>query len=233
MKSMCGPKVLCVVVSLDHPAATLQSIFNQTVKPSKVVVAHKSYSQYRYVGERVGRAINHVLSYENLGDYTYLLRVDGDTVLPRDFLEKMLQLNVDLAGYGGYAQLLRMPTFLEAFKGVYPQVFGEDSVVHHTIHELGYNHRGYIVEPIKPASKKYPADVWVQNGVLKYRLGYSLPMVLRSVKDYRSATLVGFNVVFLFAGYCLAYFRRLKKFWFVKEKNGWKRFADLIKSRLA
>ena len=73
------------------------------------------------------------LSKEKLDDFTHVLRVDGDVILPKRFIEAALNLNVDLVGRAGYAQMITTKAFKELFDNMYPVSFAEDSVLSHTV----------------------------------------------------------------------------------------------------
>jgi hypothetical protein len=215
---MSGVKILCIIVSLGGYEKTLQSVKNQTVQPVKIVVADKPFPQFRFAGERAGMAMRDVLSREKLDDYTHILRVDGDTVLPKDFIEHSLNKNVDLVGWG-YAQLLRVSAFMNLFNGVYPVDFAEDSclslaVIYSNKHTFD---RGK--KPILPPPRKYPVQSWLEYGACRYRLGYSLLRTLAAFRNYRSTTFVGLKIVWVFMGYLRAKIQHQKKQNFVNLKQ--------------
>ena len=88
---MPGTKILCVIVSLGGYENTLQSVKDQTIHPNKIVIADKPFPQFKYAGERAAMAMRDALSKEALDEFTHILRVDGDTVLQRDYIEHSLQ----------------------------------------------------------------------------------------------------------------------------------------------
>jgi hypothetical protein len=216
---MSGVKILCVIVSLGECEETLQSVKNQTVQPFKIVVANKSFPQFKFVGERAGMAIRDVLSKEKLEDYTHILRVDGDTLLPKDYIEHSLSKNVDLVGGGGYAQLLRVSAFKDLFDCMYPVDFAEDSclswaVIYSNKHTFD---RGKT--PILPPPKKYPVQSWLEYGACRHRFGYSLFRTLAAFRNHRSTTFVGLKIMWVFMGYLRAKIQNQKKHNFVELKQ--------------
>jgi hypothetical protein len=216
---MSGIKILCVIVSLCGYEKTLQSIKDQTVQPKKIVIADKPYPQFRFVGERVGMAMRNALSREKLDNYTHILRVDGDTILPKDYIQHSLSKNADLVGRGGYAQLLKVSAFKDLFNCVYPIDFAADSclswaVIYSNKHTF---HKGK--KPILPSPKKYPIQSWLEYGACRQRFGYSIFKTLAAFRNYRSTTFVGFKIVWVILGYLRAKIQHQKQHNFVKLKQ--------------
>jgi hypothetical protein len=216
---MSGVRILCVVVSLGGYEKTVESIKQQTVPVSKLVVADNPFPQFRYVGERAGMAMRKALSQECLENFTYILRVDGDTLLPRNFVEESLKLNADLVGCGGYAQLLKVSAFQDLFDGVYPVDFAEDTVISQAV-ILSQNHiyRRYVVQPIRPAPRKYPITSWIRSGEARYKIGISFLLTCLSFRDRRSSTLVGFKSILIIIGFLSAKIRGAKQYSFATSK---------------
>lgn len=109
------PRILALIPTLnDDPSNTIKSLLEQTIKPSKILVAVGSKAlyhkltlmaefesvEYVYVkpnfseptGVRVAKALNSLLSKESIREYNYLLRVDADVILPQTFLEANLKV---------------------------------------------------------------------------------------------------------------------------------------------
>jgi hypothetical protein len=150
-------------------------------------------------------AMRNALAKEQLDDFSYILRVDGDTILPKNFVEESLKLNADLVGCGGYAQLLKTSTFKELFDNVYPVDFAEDTVLTEAvIRSPNHSYSKYVVKPITPAPKKYPLSSWIKNGEFRYRIGMPFLPTCLSFRDRRSSTLVGFNSVLIIMGFLRA-----------------------------
>jgi hypothetical protein len=216
---MFGDKVLCIIVSLGGHEKTFQSVEEQTVQPVKIVIANKPFPQFRFVGERAGMAIRDVLVKENLDNYTHILRVDGDTILPKDYIEHSLSKNVDLVGMGGYAQLLKVSAFKELFDCVYPIDFAEDSCLSWAVIYSNKHTYSNGIKPMLPPPKKYPVQAWLEYGACRYRFDYSLFRTLAAFRNHRSTTFVGFKVVWVIMGYFRAIAQRQKKHDFVKLKK--------------
>ena len=159
------------------------------------------------------------LSKEKLENYTHILRVDGDTTLPKDYIEHSLNLNTDLVGSVGYAQLLKVSAFQDLFNCEYPIDFSEDSclafaIIYSNKHVF---HKGK--KPNLPPPKKYSKDSWIEYGTCRHRLGYSFLRTLAAFKNHRSTTFVGLNIFWVVIGYFLAKAQRQKKHEFVKLKK--------------
>jgi len=225
---MSGAKILCVVVTLGGHGKTLASIHRQTVKPDLILIADKKFDR-QFAGERAGCAMRHALSQVNLDNFTHILRVDGDTVLPDTFIESALEQKADLVGSAGYAQLLAVKAFKELFGGIYPIAYAEDSVIHSTV--LNSDKHVFVetpVKPILPPAKKYSKESWVKNGEEYYKLGYSIFGVLFTFKNHRSKTLVGFNLFYILKGWLKAFSSRMDVYEFAKRINRNKHFANAI-----
>jgi hypothetical protein len=219
LRSTSGIRILCVIVSLGDCEKTLQSIKDQTIQPTKIVIADKSYPQFRFVGERVGMAMRDALSREKLDNYTHILRVDGDTILPKDHVKYCLRKNADLVGDGGYAQLLKVSAFKDLFNCEYPVDFAADSclswaVIYSNKHTF---HKGK--KPILPPPRKYPMQAWLEYGAARHRFGYSLFRTLAAFRNYRSTTFVGFKIIWAILGYLQAKAQHQKQHEFVKLKK--------------
>jgi hypothetical protein len=79
---------------------------------------------------RVGFSFNVALrlSGENLVYYDYLFKVDGDAVLPSDYLSTLLSLKPLVAGYGP-AMLISSKFFRAVLGGVYPINYCDDGFI--------------------------------------------------------------------------------------------------------
>jgi len=78
------------------------------------------------VGVRVGKAINHALSRVDIRRYDFLLKIDVDTALPLDYVERFLKLEAVLVGLGPF-MLVRMKPFLRLLNGRWPEVPADDA----------------------------------------------------------------------------------------------------------
>lgn len=163
-------RILALIPTLsDDPSDTIKSLLEQTIKPSKILVAVGSWIlycrltsiakfkgvEYVYVkpdfseptGVRVAKALNHLLSRESIREYNYLLRVDADVILPQFFLEANLKLDADYVGRAGYAMLLKVDTFIKFF-GKFPEIPAEDSYIGLKLIAYSANVKPYALPPI-------------------------------------------------------------------------------------
>jgi len=149
-------RILAVVPTLrEDVRRVLRLLFNQTVKPELAIIVtgssslekflvktlklEKSFSSKirvvyvrpelnEHVGVRVGKAINHVLSLIDLRRYDFLLKIDADTAMPLDYVERCLKLKADLVGLGPF-MLVRMKPFLRLLNGRWPEAPADDAYV--------------------------------------------------------------------------------------------------------
>jgi hypothetical protein len=68
------------------------------------------------------------LTGEDVSRYEYLFKVNGDVVLPRDYLKSIISLNPLLAGYG-QAMLISTKFFRVVLNGVYPTNYCDNSYI--------------------------------------------------------------------------------------------------------
>jgi len=87
---------------------------------------------------RVGFSFNVALklSREDISRYNYLFKVDGDAILPRDYLASILELKPLVAGYGP-AMLISTKFFRAVLRGVYPINYCDDGYVLATAISIG------------------------------------------------------------------------------------------------
>lgn len=189
-------RILALIPTLNEdPIKTVESILKQSVEVSKIIVIvggkelYKKLmsnslerTEYIYVkpdfrqplGKRVGAAINTALVKVNFKEYDYILKVDAEITLPRDFVEENLQEAPDFVGSGGFAMLFKTSAFLKVLGGRYPEVMADDTYL-----ALDFLYKGCTVKRWKRAP-----DVVVREkghhsyrhhfnaGIELYRLGY-------------------------------------------------------------
>lgn len=224
--------ILAVIVTKDPGLFVhgCDSLDCQMVPLKRVLVDGTVYGD-ESVGMRVARTMNHALATVNLREYDYVLRVDDDVFLPDNFLHANLLGNFDVVGFG-YAQLFRVVPFLKVFGGKYPVALAEDSALLDGFRDAGYKVGKYIVAPVMLKRKRYSIREWVERGRSKHELGHSLFHALFDWKNKRQSTSVGFNSVFVVAGYLLA---RARKERVIRFRNGygWNRMvANYLARRL-
>ena len=211
------PRILVIIPALpnENLSATLESIKKQTIKVEKIVITRER-GKGKTLGARISYVLNRVLEREDLQIYDWLLRVDADCILPENFIEKNLEKlemeNADVLGYG-YAQLIRVKTFLEVMRGRFdPRQ--DDSAVHYWFLYYGRNVvREYAVPPIlRRKSGKGYYKYFLARGEMQYRMGFEPVHVFAKI-------LISLMNVFGIFGYLKAMFKRVERF----------EFADFVK----
>lgn len=166
--------ILAILVSEGPAPETLQSLQNQTVRIDRVVLADRTFPDRR-AGIRVAKAINCELDRLDLAEFDWLLRVDGDTILPPDWLERSMASGADVVGRGGYALLVKMSAFMAA-GARFPVVEPEDALLNLKIQSLGFKAVPYVVKPefLREPGRGTERSLFtfLQRGVWTWRLGY-------------------------------------------------------------
>ena len=121
--------------------------------------------------ERVSSVLNDALGKVDLASYDYILRVDSDTVLPPNFLERNLGL-ADVVG-SGYAHLIRVPAFLDAMGGKF-NVVSDDSYLNYKFMQCGYKCTDWKVKPclMRKPGKKHRFTYFLNQGYVMWVCGY-------------------------------------------------------------
>jgi len=176
---------------------------------------------------RVGFSFNMALRLtgEDVSRYEYLFKVDGDVVLPRDYLKSIISLNPLLAGYG-QAMLISTKFFRVVLKGVYPMNYCDDSYIMAAAIARGI----WPILPYKdidtPKAPTLPQREYLY-GVEYYKWGMPLPLLILHplTRIYLKATgkmkktqrkelkAYMWNLV----GYIHASINREEKYWFHRD----------------
>ena len=184
--------ILAIVVTREDPTRTLRSLDEQTIRPDLVVVSNHRFSDPK-TGPRVGKSINRTLAEVPWRDYDYILRLDGDSQVPPDFVEEALKENADLVGSGGSGLLFRRQV-LEAMKGHWPELDGEDSYFVWKARELGFRQSLPKVRGTgRPFGREYDVSRFLSWGFNCYRIGNEPVNFLRmALVSARTAKRPGF-----------------------------------------
>lgn len=200
-------KILCVIPSLaeDLKMQTIRSILSQTY-PVEMVIILPRRVEGRTVAEKVSKVLNEGLSHIKIEDFDYILRVDGDTVLPPNFLEENLKDNPDLCGTAGYAMLIKVQSFLQAMHGRF-HAKSDDSYTRYKFMKEGCTTSKYRIKPIllRKSGTKHGIMYFFNRGKSMYRLGYEPLHVFTSIRF----TL--WNIFAIF-GYLSSLFKREQRF---------------------
>jgi len=199
-----GMKILCVMPCLpeDFNPRSLISVLNQTIPVDMVILLPKKV-QGRGIDEKMSKVLNEGLSHIKLEDFDYILRVDSDTVIPKNFLERNLKGEPDLCGKAGHAMLIKIKSFEKALNCTFhPE--NDDSYTIYKFMQLGFKVDGWKVKPIHKKRLGTPLK-YVERGKKMYRLGYS---PFHAIYSFR----YNFRNIFAIFGYFAALLKREKKF---------------------
>ena len=179
------PKVLCIIPSLPedlHPL-TVKSILEQSFPIEMLVILPKKV-QGETVAAKVSKVLNEGLQHIKLEDFDYILRIDGDVVLPPNFLEEALKEEPDLYGGAGYAMLIKVKSFLRVMNGrFHPE--SDDSYTIYKFMQSGCNFiKRRKVEPIllRKSGRHHGVKYYVARGEIMYKVGYEPFHVLTSFR---------------------------------------------------
>lgn len=209
---MIKPKlsILCLIPSskeylLDGciPAVKAQTIPVETILNAPLLNGDT-------IDERVVNTLNTMLSQIKLDDYDYILRVDGDCIIPKNFVEAALSTNSDLYGGCGCAMLLKVATFQKYMKGRFQYL--DDAYLRGKYAMLNlktskdlvpYYHKSKTKPSLKQLTRKF-----LYRGKMLYILGWEpihlIHHVIRNFKQEHS-------LIFTVPGYIMASFKHTPK----------------------
>jgi hypothetical protein len=191
----------------------IQSVQNQTVPVDKILVFTRRY-QGGTLAARVSRALNDGLKEANvkLEDYDYFMRLDGHTVLPKNFVEYALEKNCDLFGESVHAALVKTSAFMKLMNGrFHPEC--DEVYLTHKFAILGTACSSYgsleIKHPFNEA--KHSSIDHRSTGELLYKSGYEPIHLFFILRKFSKIHLLWFQ------GYLIALIERKTKFDFAKK----------------
>jgi len=233
---MMTPKILVLIPTLkDEPTETVLSVKHQTISVSEIIVVVGSYYLFNRlinssitnlakilylkpnmrepVGLRAAKALNYALSKVKIEDYDYILRVDADTKLPPNFVEKNLEADAEVVGKAGYAMLIKTESFLKVFNGRFPEVPVEDSFLNLSLMSRSKKVEDWRIHPIllKQSRKKHSWRYYFHRGVEMYKLGYE------PIHVVDRARIDGLMNAFTILGYFISIIKRKERY----EFFGW------------
>jgi hypothetical protein len=227
-----NPKILVVIPSKRGVTEEfMESLENQTVKPSRIIVENGCLNdeiQRRFtVGERVAYILNKALSRVDLGIYDFLVRFDDDLEpLPPDFLERNLTVDFDLMGKGGRCLIIRVEPFLERFNGRFPVVNGEDSYIIYDFNFTGLRIADYVVKPHLKHVEGHGPRYYFECGEARYRFGYFPLYLAMGFYDTIGNEKVNLKNIYVIMGYITAYLKQVPKHWFHNQVTAKQRVFD-------
>jgi hypothetical protein len=177
-------KILCVIPSLpsDFNLATLRSILQQTIPVDMIVILPRK-AEGISVGEKVSKVLNEGFSYIKLENFDYILRLDGDVVVPANFLEENLKGKPDKSGSAGYEMLIKVKPFMELMNGkLHPK--SDDSYIGYKFMQKGLKVVKNQVNAVllRQAGKHHGTKYFFNRGKEMYKLGYEPIHVLTSLR---------------------------------------------------
>jgi hypothetical protein len=120
---------------------------------------------------KVSDVLNDGLSHIHLEDFDYLLRVDGDTVIPPNFLEINLKEHADCCGRTGCAMLIKVSTFLRLMNGKFhPEL--DDTYLGLKFMKEGATVIGWKVGARHSSQVRDNINEYSNRGKLLYKAGY-------------------------------------------------------------
>jgi len=167
-------KIICIITALpqDLSMECINSILTQTIPIDIVVLAFKRV----YGGnlfERVSWVLNDALQHLRIEDFDYILRLSGDVILPKNFVESNLKDNPDLCGKSGQAQLIKVQPFIKHCGGrVHPQ--SDDTFLNLKFNLLKLKVQNCIVTPwfTRPNGATHGLKYFYEREIYLYKLGY-------------------------------------------------------------
>jgi hypothetical protein len=199
-------KVLCLVPTLpeDLNSECLPSINRQTCPVSHVALVTQRV-RGGFLCERVSYVLNKALERFDLQSYDYLLRVDGDTVLPINFIRQGILADCDLYGTIGFAMLIKVKPFMDCMNGRFCS-FDDDTYVGHCFRTYGYTVLAADLSKVKTRRISHPLSFYLNKGATYYRIGYTFQNFVANIKPRQPAV-----SIFLLGGFILALLGRKPK----------------------
>jgi len=206
------PRIICLIPALPSEVklSTLKSIFEQTVPIDYTILLSKKVKEKLRFPVKISLVLNEMLKDIKLENFDYLLRVDTDTVLPPNFIEENLKLDLDALGWG-CAELIKIPPFLKIMGGLFHPEH-DDGYVHVKFRQLGLtsSQEGYAVKPlcVREPGKHHGSSWYFSQGVLDYQYGWDPAGML-----YNAFVVFGLVYApFVIYGYVYGIVHRIKRF---------------------
>jgi hypothetical protein len=229
-----GNRILAIITTLNEdPSETINSIcyqhekinvvvavgskplftcLSKTIRPDiEIILVPPDLTQT--IGVRLGMAINAVLKKKDVSVFKYILKIDADVILPKNFIYANMKSGADLTGRFGFCMLLRVSSFVKLLEGKWPEVTTEDTYLEHLYSSQGYVVTDFILPPIikRRAGSHYSWLSQYERGISWYKLGYEpFHAIIGSVIDFRSNP----RILFAFFGYATASIKRTKRYSF-------------------
>lgn len=177
-------RILCVIPALPEEVTlkTLQSIWAQSIPIALTVIATRKVSANLPFPAKMSVILNDCLKDIKLESFDYILRVDADTILQPDFLEKNLEKEPDAVGFG-QAHLIRVQPFQKLMHGRFQQD-SDDSYLNYKFQTSGYNWQPWNPKPLlmRSPGKTHGIRYFLERGRLYYMFGFEPLHVLGHVR---------------------------------------------------
>jgi len=149
----------------------------------------------------------------NLADYDYLLRLDGQTILPTNFVEYALAQNCDLFGESVHAALIKVSTFLKLMNGKFHPETDEIYMTHKfAVQAKTCPSYGSLKIQHSTNETNHSANDHRGTGILLYKIGYEpFHILLILLRNHTWIHLLWFQ------GYLIAMLQRRSKFDFASQ----------------
>jgi len=207
-------RVLCLVVSLPQRLTreTVWSVIGQSIPNFTMFLTKKS--KLPSLIQRIADAENEGLSHVNLSRFDYILKVDGDTVLGKDFVKNNLIGDPDVVG-GGSAMLIKVSAFNEVMNGKF-YAECEDPYIRLKFQMAHKKVRGYRDPPLYVGNHPLDVRYLVDLGWLHYRLGWTPIHVASKMFKKPPDSLKEIFIVLSYFVACLTRPKKMDTFGFVR-----------------
>jgi hypothetical protein len=197
-------KILALIATKEDPMVAVNSLKDQTIPPTDIVcicgsmevcndllvekACHALYlkPEGKDLGTRITKALNYGIKMFPPQNYEYLLKVDADNFLPKNFIEGNLPKPYEI-GYGD-SSILFVSTndFQRVLNGKWAELNNDDTYTFYKFEMAGFAPRQFNPEP-KPMREWGGRHDWryfYNTGLGKYELGLGFLMTSLSALTY-------------------------------------------------
>ena len=171
---------IVIVAAYDSACQISSEIINGFAKSPnkklvKCLVVKVPHSEVLEIGERVGFSLSLAMKIFDISRYDYILKLDDDVYLPKDFIKCHINASKELIGRG-CAVLIKSSTYIELFNHSWPINVLDDFIVIYSIETFKRTRVmawRYIKQPLflRPEIK---VDIrrWLKTGFDYFVLGF-------------------------------------------------------------
>jgi hypothetical protein len=164
--------------------------------------------------QRIADAENDGLSHVNLSRFDYILKVDGDTILSKDFVKNNLIGDPDVVG-GGSAMLIKVSAFNEVMNGKF-YAECEDPYIRVKFQMAHKKVRGYREAPLYIGYHPLEVHYFAELGRMYYRLGWTPAHMASMIFEEPPRNLKKIFIVLSYFVACLTKPKKMDTFNFVR-----------------